>query len=151
MSINIQKSKLVGQTVSTLFSFEWPYHLRPTSWKCQLGKHGGGKIRQLVISPYWSSAYCAVWIAVNLALLWQISVSSFVISSSAFSAAISGDGFLNHIVKTNLSKMFWLEDGGLIWMAFLGDQRRVSRNWCGQIQFTWSFRWCNSAPSWRYL
>lgn len=46
-------------------------------------------------------------------------VAPLVISSAVFGAAISGDGFLYHNVKTNTDKMFWLANAGFIWVPFI--------------------------------
>ena len=46
-------------------------------------------------------------------------LTPLVISSAMFGAAISGDGYLFHNVKTNADKMFWLSNAGFIWVPFI--------------------------------
>ncbi len=46
-------------------------------------------------------------------------VTPLVISSAMFGAAISGDGFLFHNLKTNSDKLFWLSNAGFIWVPFI--------------------------------
>ena len=46
-------------------------------------------------------------------------LTPMVISSAMFGAAISGDGYLFHNVKTNVDKMFWLSNAGFIWVPFI--------------------------------
>ncbi len=46
-------------------------------------------------------------------------VTPLVISSAVFGAAVSGDGFLYHSVRTNTDKVYWLANAGFIWVPFI--------------------------------
>jgi len=46
-------------------------------------------------------------------------VTPLVISSAVFGAAISGEGFLYHNVKTDSDNLFWLANAGFIWVPFI--------------------------------
>lgn len=46
-------------------------------------------------------------------------ITPIAISSAMFGAAVSGDGYLFHNLKTNSDKMFWLANAGFIWVPFI--------------------------------
>lgn len=55
----------------------------------------------------------------NLGVSMVQFLTPLAISSAMFGAAISGDGFLFHNLKTNADQTFWLANAGFIWVPLI--------------------------------